>query len=149
MSFQHTNSTCNPYKYQWQATLPIQFSGNSFLQVKMPNMPTNLPTYIYSAVIRDCKSPQVFCHYRLFPSHLLRYHAELRLKQTGEGRMLIFFHRLGHQFFAHFLDQFKTHWGPGAKSFYCNRGYNIIAFQFFIFFQFTLCCKSICSSAFL
>ena len=52
MSFQHTNSTCNPYKYQWQAILPIQFSGNSFLQVKMPNMPTNLPTYIYSERIK-------------------------------------------------------------------------------------------------
>ena len=65
MSFQHTNSTCNPYKYQWQAILPIQFSGNSFLQVKMPNMPTNLPTYIYSVCIqKDTETEKMIYYYR-------------------------------------------------------------------------------------
>ena len=41
--------------------------------------------------VRDCISPQVFCHCRLSPSHLLRCRVELRLKLTGIDRMLIFF----------------------------------------------------------
>ena len=59
--------------------------------------------------VRDCKSPRVSCHCRLFSSHLPRYHVELQLKQTGVGRKLIFFPQLDHNFFANFLYQFKTH----------------------------------------